>query len=174
MIWIKILKWFYAVLHLALWRSKSSICWYWCCCFVWDRQKGCYWWMQILLDVIPQSFLKIQRLRGAVILKSICNCSEPSIFLQLNVMNACIRERLAVKIYLADTPHRKNASFWGWLWTVTIEFNKKKKRISIPDILFIYIWDLFSDNKKVAEGRFELSTPRVWTVCSSQLSYSAT
>ena len=41
-------------------------------------------------------------------LNNICNCSEPSIFLQLNVMNACIRERLAVKIYLADTPHRKN------------------------------------------------------------------
>ena len=50
-----------------------------------------------------------------IVKKKICNCSEPSIFLQLNVMNACIRERLAVKIYLADTPHRENNSFRGWL-----------------------------------------------------------
>ena len=42
-----------------------------------------------------------------------CNCSEPSIFLQLIAMNACIRERLTVKIYLADTPHRENESFRG-------------------------------------------------------------
>ena len=33
-------------------------------------------------------------------------------------MYARIREHLAVKIYLVDTPHRENLSFRGWLWTV--------------------------------------------------------
>ena len=50
-------------------------------------------------------------------------------------MNACIRERLTVKIYLADTPHRKNASFFGWLWTIITILYKISHFFSIIKLL---------------------------------------
>ena len=39
----------------------------------------------------------------------ICNCSEPSRFSCKSVNHACMNEHFYMEIYLADTPHRRNA-----------------------------------------------------------------
>ena len=44
------------------------------------------------------------------------NCSEPSRFSCKSVNHACMNEHFYMEIYLADTPHRRNAQhFGGWL-----------------------------------------------------------
>ena len=46
---------------------------------------------------------------------TICNCSEPGKIQKENVTDVCIHELFSSEFYLADTPHRENASFRGWL-----------------------------------------------------------
>ena len=43
----------------------------------------------------------------------ICNCSEPSRFSCKSVNHACMNEHFYMEIYLADTPHRRNAQHFG-------------------------------------------------------------
>ena len=47
--------------------------------------------------------------QDAVKQKNICNCSEPSRFSCKSVSHACMNEHFYREIYLADTPHRRNA-----------------------------------------------------------------
>ena len=42
-----------------------------------------------------------------------CNCSEPSRFSCKSVNHACMNEHFFMEIYLADTPHRRNAQHFG-------------------------------------------------------------
>ena len=42
-----------------------------------------------------------------------CNCSEPSRFSCKSVNHACMNEHFYMEIYLADTPHRRNAQHFG-------------------------------------------------------------
>ena len=41
------------------------------------------------------------------------NCSEPSRFSCKSVNHACMNEHFYMEIYLADTPHRRNAQHFG-------------------------------------------------------------
>ena len=44
---------------------------------------------------------------------AIRNCSEPSRFSCKSVNHACMNEHFFMEIYLADTPHRRNAQHFG-------------------------------------------------------------
>ena len=45
--------------------------------------------------------------------KYLRNCSEPSRFSCKSVNHACMNEHFYMEIYLADTPHRRNAQHFG-------------------------------------------------------------
>ena len=85
--------------------------------------------ISIFFDIFLFIFLFLHVISFHVIF---CNCSEPSRFSCKSVNHACMNEHFYMEIYLADTPHRRNAQhFGGWLWTVTIFFTFWTQ-ISIP------------------------------------------
>ena len=63
-----------------------------------------------------------------------CNCSEPSRFPRKSVNHACMNEHFyAVEIYLADTPHRRNAQHFEGGSEQLRCFNDKKVIITPVD-----------------------------------------
>ena len=75
------------------------------------------------------------------------NCSEPSRFSCKSVNHACMNEHFYMEIYLADTPHRRNAQHFGGgseqlllfylYFRISIFFRQAKKTESEPATLLM-------------------------------------
>jgi len=62
-----------------------------------------------------------------------CNCSEPSRFSCKSVNHACMNEHFYMEIYLADTPHRRNAQHFGGGSEQLPRFKDKCRNAKIPE-----------------------------------------